>query len=76
MLLFILMSGLFTPVETMPDWAGVINIANPMAYFMRVNRMILLKGSGFYDILPECISISIYALIILSLAVWRYRKTV
>ena len=76
MLLFILMSGLFTPVETMPDWAGVINIANPMAYFMRVNRMILLKGSGFYDILPEFISISVYALIILSLAVWRYRKTV
>ena len=76
MLLFILMSGLFTPVETMPDWAQVINVANPMAYFMRVNRMILLKGSGFYDILPEFISISIYALIILSLAVWRYRKTV
>lgn len=75
-LIFILMSGLFTPVETMPDWAQVINIANPMAYFMRVNRMILLKGSGFYDILPEFISISIYALIILSLAVWRYRKTV
>lgn len=76
MILFILMSGLFTPIENMPEWAQYMNIANPMAYFMRVNRMILLKGSGFYDIFTEFVSVSIYAIVILSLAVWRYRKTV
>lgn len=75
-ILFILMSGLFTPIENMPEWAQYMNIANPMAYFMRVNRMILLKGSGFYDIVTEFVSVSIYAFIILNLAVWRYRKTV
>jgi ABC-2 type transport system permease protein len=74
MLVFILMSGIFTPTESMPEWANQVNIINPIAYFMRVIRMILLKGSGFIDILPEFFSLTIYAIISLSLAVWRYRK--
>ena len=75
MLVFILMSGLFTPVESMPDWAQILDRINPIYYFIRVMRMILLKGSGFVNILPEFIAIFIYASVILSLAVWRYRKT-
>ncbi len=75
MLTFVLMSGIFTPVESMPDWAQKVNIINPFAYFMRVIRMILLKGSGFNDIRHEFISMLVYATAILSLAVWRYRKT-
>ena len=76
MLTFVLLSGIFTPVESMPDWAQKVNIINPYAYFMRVIRMILLKGSGFWDISKEFFSLLIYGTIILSLAVWRYRKTV
>lgn len=74
MLTFILMSGIFTPVESMPDWAQKLNIINPYAYFMKVIRMILLKGSGFMAIKQEFLSLGIYAIGILSLAVWRYRK--
>ena len=74
MLTFVLMSGIFTPVESMPVWAQKVNIVNPFAYFMRVIRMILLKGSGFHDIRHEFVSMFIYAVSILSLSVWRYRK--
>jgi ABC-2 type transport system permease protein len=74
MLTFILMSGIFTPVQSMPMWAQKVNIINPFAYFMRVIRMILLKGSGFHDIQNEFISMAIYATGILGLAIWRYRK--
>ncbi len=76
MLTFVLLSGIFTPVESMPEWAQKVNKINPYAYFMRVIRMILLKGSGFWDISKEFFSLLIYGTIILSLAVWRYRKTV
>jgi len=76
MLVFILMSGLFTSVESMPDWAQMIDRINPIYYFIRVMRMILLKGSTFTNIIPEFIAISSYAVIILGLSVWRYRKTV
>ncbi len=74
MIVFILMSGIFTPIESMPQWAQKIDVINPFAYFMRVNRMILLKGSGFKDILHDLISITIYGILMLSLATWRYRK--
>lgn len=74
MLTFILMSGIFTPVESMPEWAQTVNITNPFAYFMKVIRMILLKASVFSDIKSDFISISVYALITLSLSVFAYRK--
>jgi ABC-2 type transport system permease protein len=71
---FIMMSGLFTPTDSMPDWALKINIINPIAYFIKIMRMIMLKGSGIGDILQPLIAIAVYALAALSLAVWRYRK--
>ncbi|MEZ5196338.1 MAG: ABC transporter permease [Bacteroidales bacterium] len=75
MLTFVLMSGIFTPVESMPDWAHYVNYINPYSYFMRVIRMVMLKGSGFWDISKEFFSLAVYGTVILSLAVWRYRKT-
>jgi len=74
MLTFILMSGIFTPEESMPYWAQKVNLLNPFSYFMRVIRMILLKGSGFKDILRDFTAITIYSILILSTAIWRYRK--
>ena len=75
MLVFILMGGIFTPTESMPEWANYVNMINPIAYFMEVIRMIMLKGSEFKDILNELISLSIYAVLSLGLAVRMYRKT-
>jgi ABC-2 type transport system permease protein len=73
-MVFMMMSGVFTPTESMPHWAQEVNYLNPIMYFMRVVRMILLKGSGFKDIYKEFIAISVYAYVILSLAVWKYKK--
>lgn len=74
MLVFIMMSGVFTSAECMPEWAQKMNYINPIYYFIRVIRMILLKGSEFHDIIKELVALSIYAWFVLSLAVWRYRK--
>ncbi len=74
MVIFIMMSGLFTPVESMPVWAQKVNIINPVAYFIKVMRMVLLKGSGFADILHEIFSLAIYAIVVLLMAVGLYRK--
>jgi ABC-2 type transport system permease protein len=74
MITFVLMSGIFTPAESMPHWAQQVNRINPLAYFMRVVRMILLKGSGLLDILNDLIAMAVYGLVVLSLAIWRYHK--
>jgi len=74
MMIFVMMSGLFTPVESMPQWAQNINVINPVAYFIKAMRMVLLKGSGFGDISGLFASVSVYAVIMISFATWRYRK--
>lgn len=74
MITFILMSGIFTPAESMPQWAQEINRFNPVAYFMRVIRMIILKGSGFRYIRHDFFSMIVFGICTLGLAIWRYRK--
>jgi len=75
MVIFMLMSGLFTPVESMPKWAQTITEINPIKYFVEVMRMVMLKGSGFTDISTQFTKTFVYAIAINGLAVWRYRKT-
>jgi ABC-2 type transport system permease protein len=74
MVIFILMSGLFTSIESMPRWAQLLDKLNPIAYFIRIMRMIMLKGSGFRDISISFYSLLIYSFFSISLAIWRYRK--
>ena len=73
--IFILMSGLFTPIESMPKWAQIVTEFNPIRYFVEVMRMVMLKGSGFMDILPHLLKTLLYAFVMNGLAVWRYKKT-
>jgi ABC-2 type transport system permease protein len=75
MIVFILMSGIFTPFESMPAWAQNFDRVNPVAYLIRINRMVMLKGSGINEIGKDILSLAIIALSFTSLAVWRYRKT-
>jgi ABC-2 type transport system permease protein len=75
MIIFILMSGIFTPLESMPGWAQKIDIVNPVAYLMRINRMVMLKGSTIHDISHDLYALIVIAIVFTSLAVNRYRKT-
>ncbi len=75
LVIFILMSGLFTPIESMPDWAQVIVSFNPVAYFIKINRMIMLKGSGFFDFQKEFWILVAYAIAMFVFSTVRYRKT-
>jgi ABC-2 type transport system permease protein len=75
MIIFVLMSGIFTPYESMPMWAQDFNLINPVAYLMRINRMVMLKGSTTQDIGRELLSLVVIAIGFTTLAVRRYRKT-
>jgi len=73
--IFILMSGLFTPIESMPVWAQYLTEFNPIKYFVEVMRMVMLKGSHFTDILPLFLKTLGYAIIMNTLAIISYKKT-
>lgn len=73
-IIFILMSGLFTPIESMPQWAQYLTVPNPIAHFVHVMRSVLLKGSGFGDVAFNFAATAGLAVVTNFLAVWSYRK--
>lgn len=75
LVIFILMSGLFTPIESMPVWAQKVDMVNPVAYFIKINRMIMLKGSVFSDIKSDFFILAGYAAAMVVFSTLRYRKT-
>jgi ABC-2 type transport system permease protein len=75
LIIFIMLSGLFTPITSMPQWAQTITLFNPLRYFVEVIRLVYLKGSGFMDILPHLIKIMGFVVVFNVLAVLSYRKT-
>jgi ABC-2 type transport system permease protein len=74
MILFILLGGLFTSIDSMPMWAQVFTRFNPVSYFIEVMRMVVLKGSSLYDIRSHLGIVFIFAIVLNSFAVWGYRK--
>jgi ABC-2 type transport system permease protein len=74
MIVFILMSGLFTPIDSMPEWAQYLTVPNPVAHFVSVMRQALLKGSNFYDIQYHFWAMVVMGLLFSTLAVLAYRK--
>ncbi|WP_445908723.1 ABC transporter permease [Yeosuana sp.] len=74
MMIFLLMSGLFTPVDSMPAWARVIAYLNPVTYFIDVMRMIILKGSSFMDIKNHFLIIIGFAVFFNGWAILNYKK--
>lgn len=74
-MIFMLMSGLFTSLDGMPQWAYIIAKGSPVTYFIEVVRMIVLKGSGFTDIKKHFLVMIGFAVLLNGLAIWNYKKT-
>jgi ABC-2 type transport system permease protein len=75
LMIFILMGGLYTSIDAMPDWAKQVAKFNPAKYFIEVMRMIVLKGSGFADIWQQFLTVFGFAVFFNTWAVLNYRKT-
>lgn len=73
-MIFNLMSGLYTPIESMPAWAQVITKFNPVSYFIEVMRMVMLKGSGLADIKYQILALIGFAVFFNAWAILNYRK--
>lgn len=75
MVVFILMGGLFTPIESMPMWAQKVTLANPVAWFIKMMRMVLLKGAGWKEIQHMVIILIGMGVLFYTVAINRYKKT-
>jgi ABC-2 type transport system permease protein len=74
MMVFILLGGLYTSIDSMPVWAQWITKVNPVSYFIDVMRMVVLKGSGLGDIKNHLLIMGGFAILLNGWAVISYRK--
>ena len=72
--IFILTSGLISPIASMPHWAQEATRLNPLRYIITAMREIYLKGSSFHQLLPQFIPLCIYGILASIWAVVSFRK--
>ena len=75
-MIFMLMSGLFTPVSSMPQWAQDFTLLLPTRYFITIMRAVYLKGATFADLSASYLGLTVLALAFSLLAALTYRKRV
>jgi ABC-2 type transport system permease protein len=73
-LVYLLMSGLFTPVRSMPTWAQWIAQANPTMHYMEIMRGIMLRGAGLREIAHHLLVLAVCAVGVFTLSVRQYAK--
>ncbi len=71
----ILLSGFMFPFRGMPVWAQYLGEILPITHFLRIVRGIMLKGNGARESMHEFWQIALFALVMLTVAVKRYRQT-
>ncbi len=74
LMVYLLMSGLFTPIRAMPAWAQLTTEINPIAHFVALMRAVLLKGATMGDMAPHLLALSAISAVVLSIAVRQYHK--
>ena len=74
LMVYLLMSGLFTPLRGMPGWAQWVAQASPVMHFTQLMRAVLLKGAGFRDVSYQLAMLGGIGAAVLTLAVLQYRK--
>jgi len=72
--IYLLMSGLFTPIDSMAPWVQVVSQANPVRHFVTISRAVLVKGAGLADIARPLLILVGFAVVTLTLAVRQYSK--
>ncbi len=72
--IFQLMSGLMTPVDSMPEWAQWISAAVPPRYYIDIMRSVYLKGATFADVWQSLGMLAAFAVANGIVALLTYRK--
>lgn len=74
MMIFVLLGGLYTSIDSMPEWAKWITRFNPVSYFIDVMRMVVLKGSSLADIKHQLLAMGGFAIVLNGWAILNYHK--
>jgi ABC-2 type transport system permease protein len=68
------LSGALMPAEAMPSWMRPFTAVNPVYHYGVIARATLIKGSGLIDLWPNVLALLIFAVGLVSVSVWRFRR--
>ena len=71
---FMLMSGLLTPIDSMPEWAQRFTLILPPRYYVEILRSVYLKGTTIAELWTNYAALGIFAIIFNTLAALTYKK--
>lgn len=71
---FMLMSGLLTPIDSMPVWAQRFTLILPPRYYVEILRSVYLKGTTIAELWTNYAALVIFAIIFNTLAALTYKK--
>jgi ABC-2 type transport system permease protein len=74
LMIYLLMSGLFTPIDSMAPWVQTVSLLNPVRHFVTISRAVLVKGAGLMEIAAPLTILLAFAVVTLALAVRQYSK--
>lgn len=75
MLPVFLLSGFMFPISSLPVVLQIVGSVLPPTYFIYVIRAIVIKGVGLDLIIPQTLALTVFAIMLLGLAIRRFRKT-
>ena len=75
LMVYLLMSGMFTPLESMPRWAQWVGSATPVRHLVWVMRAVLVRGGGIETVWREIVGLGVAGVAVLALSVRMYHKT-
>lgn len=72
----ILLSGYIAPRDTLPGPLYMISNIFPVTHFIQICRDIVVRGTGFFDLLPSVVWLVALAIILIAGATAGFRKSV
>ena len=69
-----LLSGLFTPTRSMPQWAYLTTYVNPMHYFIDAIRTVFIRGGGLHETAHQILALAGIGTLMGCWAVQSYKK--
>lgn len=70
------LSGAIAPIETMPTFFQYLSLINPLRHYIAIIRGILLKGVGLESLWVHALALAGFAVVLLSISTYRFRKQV
>lgn len=71
-----LLSGIMTPIRSMPEWLQPFTLANPLRHYAEVLRGVLLRGAGFEELSFQLVVLAAMGAFVFGFAAIRFRKSV